>query len=316
MTDFIAIDFETATKDTGSACSVGIAVVENLKVVDSFYSLLQPPRNIFDESNVKIHNITPDMTENAPTLDDLWWQLKQWFSEHIPVVAHNVHFDVSVLRQSSQIDFPNFLYLDTISMVSPFISGRKTLDNCAVELGVDLGNHHNAQVDAIACAEIAIEILKREECVTMWEYLALNPDVKTHWFANLIPQITFGTHKKATKSHTKFSDVRPSDIAPTISCIDQTSLLYEKNIVFTGELTIDRATAMQIAVNAGAVIKSSVSKKVDFLVVGVQDETLVGDDGLSTKERKAHQLNDSGAANIEIIDEIAFLKLAKNEGNI
>ena len=58
-TDFIAIDFETATGHRDSACAIGIAVVEDLKVVDTFYSLIQPPGLLFHPGNVRIHGITP-----------------------------------------------------------------------------------------------------------------------------------------------------------------------------------------------------------------------------------------------------------------
>ena len=74
---------------------------------------------------------------------------------------------------------------------------------------------------------------------------------------------------------------------------------------------MSRAEAMQIAVNSGAVVKTSVSRKTDYLVVGKQDLTLVGDDGRSTKEEKAYALNADGKAVIQIIDEAEFLRLSK-----
>ena len=67
---------------------------------------------------------------------------------------------------------------------------------------------------------------------------------------------------------------------------------------------------MQIAVDCGAVVRTSVSKKTDYLVVGKQDKELVGEDGLSTKEEKAYALNDAGVASIKIVGEEEFLELA------
>ena len=43
--DFIAIDFETANSSCGSACSVGIAAVSDLRIVDTYYSLIKPPEH-------------------------------------------------------------------------------------------------------------------------------------------------------------------------------------------------------------------------------------------------------------------------------
>lgn len=71
---------------------------------------------------------------------------------------------------------------------------------------------------------------------------------------------------------------------------------------------------MQMAVDAGAVLKTSVSSKTGYLVVGEQDITIVGMDGMSTKEKTARSLNESGKANIQIISENEFLELVKKEG--
>ena len=40
--DFIAIDFETANQQPSSVCSIGVVMVRNGQVADSFYSLIQP----------------------------------------------------------------------------------------------------------------------------------------------------------------------------------------------------------------------------------------------------------------------------------
>ena len=46
--DFLAIDFETANASRGSACSVGIAAVSGLRIVDTYYSLIKPRVAGFD----------------------------------------------------------------------------------------------------------------------------------------------------------------------------------------------------------------------------------------------------------------------------
>ena len=42
MRDFAAIDFETANNERTSVCSVGVVIVRNGEIVDTFYSLIQP----------------------------------------------------------------------------------------------------------------------------------------------------------------------------------------------------------------------------------------------------------------------------------
>ena len=42
MTDLAAIDFETANEQPSSVCSVGVVIVRDGEIVDSFYSLIHP----------------------------------------------------------------------------------------------------------------------------------------------------------------------------------------------------------------------------------------------------------------------------------
>ena len=42
LRNFAAIDFETANYERCSVCSVGVAIVRNLKITDTFYSLIKP----------------------------------------------------------------------------------------------------------------------------------------------------------------------------------------------------------------------------------------------------------------------------------
>ena len=42
MRDFAAIDFETANEQPSSVCSVGVVIVRDREIVDSFYSLIHP----------------------------------------------------------------------------------------------------------------------------------------------------------------------------------------------------------------------------------------------------------------------------------
>ena len=48
MQDFAAIDFETANNDRSSVCSVGVVIVRDGEIVDSFYSLIQPEPNYYN----------------------------------------------------------------------------------------------------------------------------------------------------------------------------------------------------------------------------------------------------------------------------
>lgn len=45
--DFVAIDFETANQQPSSVCSVGVVMVRNGQIADTFYSLIQPEPNYY-----------------------------------------------------------------------------------------------------------------------------------------------------------------------------------------------------------------------------------------------------------------------------
>lgn len=83
-----------------------------------------------------------------------------------------------------------------------------------------------------------------------------------------------------------------------------------KKIVFIGVLnTLLRHEACELVKHVGGSVDGTVSEKTDYLVVGEQDHSLLGDDGMSMKEKKAFLLNQQGTAKIKIIDENEFLAL-------
>lgn len=312
--DFISIDFETATQDMDSACAIGIAIVQGGHIVDTFYSLIQPPENFYDPHNIAIHGITPEDTADAPSFRDVWNSVKDLFG-CCPVVAHNANFDMSVLAvccKNSWITPDNFKYLDTMNLVKGIVEGSKSLSNCAAFLGIRQLHHHNALDDAVTCAQIALSCIEHYGEQSLIEFSFKTPHVLIHNFSELHPleslQSSKRSHADSVRSR-RFESVSPKEICRCTESVDSNHPLYGKNVVFTGELSIDRRTAMQMAADVGAVIKSSVSRKTDYLVVGEQDISLVGDDGMSTKEERAYELNSSGKANICIIREQEFFSL-------
>ena len=66
MENFVAIDFETANKERTSVCSVGVVIVRDGEIVDSFYSLIKPEPNYYSQWTTKIHGLTQEDTDNAP----------------------------------------------------------------------------------------------------------------------------------------------------------------------------------------------------------------------------------------------------------
>ena len=66
-----------------------------------------------------------------------------------------------------------------------------------------------------------------------------------------------------------------------------------------------RKEAEKLASEAGASIEKSLSNRIDYLIVGIQNRNIVGTDGLSSKMKKAKKLAANGHK-IEMIDEGEF----------
>lgn len=162
--NWVAIDFETAASERSSACAVGVTVVEAGRVVESSSWLIRPPGNRYNHHNVRIHGITPEMTENAGSMADLWPTLSAYV-EGRTLVAHNAAFDKGVLVASlghHGIEEPRASFLCTLGLARklyPEMSSH-TLPLVAARCGVRLGNHHDAAADAEAAAGIALTMVR------------------------------------------------------------------------------------------------------------------------------------------------------------
>lgn len=301
--DFVAIDFETATRRADSACSIGLVAVKNGEIAERIYSLICPPDNNYETANIAVHGITPDMTVESPTLPELWPTISRFF-EGETIIAHNAGFDVSVLKHSLMgMSIPDFWYFDSMNIAKGIVTGSRSLASCTECLGITLENHHNALADAEACANVVLCCLAQSGVDTL-EELHVEKGLDPHFYSDLHSPVEQTFRKLPSYSKARVQDVRPS-----VSSFDESNPLFGKTIVFTGTLRQSRTLAWQRSVDVGAIIKKDVSSKVDYLVVGQQDCDIVGADGMSGKEEKAHALNESGKARIEIIDEDKFLAL-------
>lgn len=163
MKDFAAIDFETANSERSSVCSVGVVIVRNNEIVNSFYSLINPEPNYYNYWCTKVHGLTSRDTDDAPVFPEVWKQIAP-LVEGLPLVAHNSPFDESCLKavfRVYQMDYPDYKFYDTLSMARRTMKGLENhqLHTVAATCGYQLDNHHHALADAKACAWIAREIL-------------------------------------------------------------------------------------------------------------------------------------------------------------
>ena len=164
MDNFAAIDFETANSERSSICSVGIVVVRDGEIVDSFYSLIQPEPNYYNYWCSQVHGLCHEDTDNAPIFPKVWAQIEPLI-DGFPLVAHNKAFDESCLKavfRVYQMDYPDYEF-HCSCQAARRVYGKSLpnhqLHTVAEACGYQLKNHHHALADAEACAWIAREIL-------------------------------------------------------------------------------------------------------------------------------------------------------------
>jgi len=156
--NFAAIDFETAHGKRCSICQVGFVRVENGITIEQFSVLVQPPNNFYWDNFIDIHDITPELTENAQTFDKVWHQMEP-FIKNQNVVAHNgFSFDFHCLNQP--LEYYDIATPEYTGHCTYRIFGENLASLCQI-YSIPL-NHHDALSDALACAELFKIYLERK----------------------------------------------------------------------------------------------------------------------------------------------------------
>lgn len=162
MSRYIAFDVETPNRSSDRMSAIGITVIENGVVERSFYSLVNPETH-FDYFNVQLTGISEDTVRHSPNFPKLWQEIEPLMSGGI-LAAHNAVFDMSVLKRCLS-DYgifwkQNVKYLCTVQI------GRRVLPKISHKLnvmceyyGIAL-DHHHADSDSRACAEILLKYIE------------------------------------------------------------------------------------------------------------------------------------------------------------
>ena len=161
MSRYIAFDVETPNRWNSRMSAIGIAVVEGEQVVKTFYSLVNPEQP-FDYFNTMLTGIDEEMVAAAPTFPELWPTIEPILSSGI-LVAHNASFDMTVLKKCLRAY--GIPWRNRVQGICTVLMGRRLLPHISHKLndlcayyGIDL-NHHRADSDSLACAQILLRYL-------------------------------------------------------------------------------------------------------------------------------------------------------------
>ncbi|EMI54816.1 exonuclease domain-containing protein [Rhodopirellula sallentina] len=322
--DFTAIDFETATRRSDSACQLAAVRVRGGEIVDSDCWLIRPRPFYISPQNIQIHGITPAMVRDQPEFGDLWPAIAETLGDDC-LIAHNASFDLGVLiacLQTHGHPVPEMHYSCTRAIAKrtwPTLP-RFGLKPISDWLGVRF-KHHDALEDSIACAKIAIAAAEESGASSLEELeatLKLSRGKAGEW-GKKGPSAARKSQRRSAPQISRPVDSSGTEILTSQAGLDLQRLfvraefirpLAGQRVVFTGTLTrIAREDAEQLTLCSGGKCLSSVSRRTNLLVVGKTDpRTARSGRTLSTKEEKARGLIAEGA-DVRIVSEDEFLGL-------
>lgn len=247
--DFVAIDFENADNDQ-HACQVGIVAIKDNEIVEELSYLIQPPGNRYGKRQISIHDITPEKTKDSPTFDVVWKDIKDYFQNQT-IIYHNADTDKCILNKSLSyyfLEIPDYIYYDTLKEI-----GHTKLEILANAFDVEFNNHHDALCDAKATAEIWIKFKNN------YPY-----DLKKANLNYNANESSKQTLKKKFQHKKIDSDLFKKDLN---NC-DENNPFFDRKVVITGDLKIQRKELASMLKCLGADIDSTISKKTNFVIIG------------------------------------------------
>ena len=152
---FIVFDVETPNSKNDRISAIGITIVEDGKILGGYYHLIDPETH-FDDFNIYLTGISPDMVKGKPNFKE-FWRLAEPVMSSGTLIAHNAPFDMGVLAKCLRdygIEWKATVpYACTVRISKkalPQLSNHK-LNTLSDYLGLDL-DHHNAASDSNAAA--------------------------------------------------------------------------------------------------------------------------------------------------------------------
>ncbi len=266
----IIVDIETpfsfSPKD--GIREVAAIVVEDYEIVDELHLAII---NNEDEYKKGYGSGLDNIEEN----EKLREEFRNLISKYkYPVVAHNASFERSFLSYWNWVDKDQIFYCSMNT-----IKTMKKLDSYKLK---DLLNHYNIKDDQKHTAmQDVLDLLELLKVVKPKKWTKLGNSSN-----NSTTKRNYIVDKKKREEDKLRLELAKENIIENI--------LDNKSIVFTGDTLKSRVEISELTIQYGGIVKSSVSKKTDMLVVG---------ENPGSKLTKAQELG------IQILSEDEFLKI-------
>lgn len=163
---YVFFDIETtgAWPVGNEICELALIKVKEGEITKTWSSLIKPKRIISNEI-IAIHGITNEMVQDAPSIEDVIGEVKNFF-DHSLAVAHHAPFDLGFLAwefEKASIPFPHLPCLCTSLLSRSLIpeSPNHKLQTLIPFLHLKQGAAHRAYDDTYACYELFLKCLER-----------------------------------------------------------------------------------------------------------------------------------------------------------
>jgi NAD-dependent DNA ligase len=262
----------------------------------------------------------------APQLDAVWYSFQEFIGD-LPLVAHNATQDIKKLISALAgygLELPDKEYFDTMTIArnSPHLEAEDSysLEDLCNQLELDwfevtrdsgsIG--HGAAIDAIGCGQLFLKLL---------DHFDMNSEKAMEALDMRSGQIKKGlVHRGNTKNPkgnfwAQMKSFSVKDFETMKLELTSQGIVFREDHIFSGKnfvLTLDFDgwsepeiwTAIALA---GGEMKGSVTKKVDYLLEGI-DSTGKRATGTTNKSKDARALNQSGAGQVHVLNQGDFVE--------
>lgn len=294
VTDFIALDVETANSDFASICAIGLVHFRKGEVFKSL-SILIDPEDDFSPTNIAIHGIRPEHVIGKPTMAKAFPIIGTALDQ--AAVVHHSPFDRTAMARAAArygVSGLPCTWIDSSQIARrawPQFKGNGGYGLAHLCSLFDIQfQHHDAAEDARAAGLIVQHAINHTgipfaQWVDDYGYQSTTADYVPH-------RIKPPTY---TNQNVKRTGLEGGPLNGEV-------------VVFTGALDISRSEAADIAAKAGCDVSGSVTKKTTILVVGDQDLRATNGEKKSSKHRKAEEYIAQGQS-IRIVGQTDFMMM-------
>lgn len=156
-------DVEYANTKNKSICQIGILSrdLHDLAAEPTKLDVFVNPEDGFDDTCIRVHGITQDTVQGAPSFKDLWPQIEKYFTNAV-IIGHNIaSADLDALYKNLVrygIEVPELYYICTYQLARELVPSFAVSDYALGTLcnffGISIAEKHNAFYDACACSDL------------------------------------------------------------------------------------------------------------------------------------------------------------------